>query len=103
MSLQAKSTTNASQALLQWGGVIASLLMAAALVTAGWIYLTGNINTALGVIGYSVADLLFGPVFGAGLVIVTTALRERMGGGTPHGACTWRNWWPYSRPGPSCS
>ena len=81
-------------------GAIASLLMAAALVTAGWIYLTGNINTALGVIGYSVADLLFGPVFGAGLVIVTTTFANAWGA---RGACTWRNWWPYSRPGPSCS
>ena len=82
MNLQTKSTSEASPALLRWGG-IASLLMAAALLIAPVMYLVGNLREAFGALGYSVADLLYGPVFGASLVTVMAALRQRMGQDAP--------------------
>lgn len=70
------------QALPRWGA-LAFALMAVAVAGGAWIYLTGDINSAPGVFAYSVADLLFGPVFGAALVTVSAALREHIGRDAP--------------------
>ena len=85
MALEAHNSVDAERSArsLQKAGAIASLLMAVSLPVAAWIYLTGDINSAVGVFGYSVADLLFGPVFGASLVTVIAALRERMRADAP--------------------
>jgi hypothetical protein len=82
MNPSGESRVHAVATPQRWGA-IASLLIVVALIVASGIYLTGDINTVLGVIGYSVADLLFGPVLGASLVSVIAALRERFGQHAP--------------------
>ena len=71
-----------SMLIQKWGGV-ASLVAAAGFVIAHYIYLTGNLDEALGPATYSLADVLYGPVWGAGLVAATYALRERIGERAP--------------------
>lgn len=64
----------------KWGG-LASCLMAASFIFAPFIYLTGNLQGALGIFAYDLADFLYGPSLSASLIIVTYALRERIGKG----------------------
>lgn len=72
-----------ADALIQkWGG-IASFLLAAALVGSSWIYLTGNLQDAMGPFVYSLADFLYGPVWAISLVAAVFALRERIGKAAP--------------------
>src|SRR5262245_150004 len=66
----------------KWGG-LASFLLGVAFIVAPLIYLIGNLRDALGAFGYSVADLLYGPVWAASLVTMVSALRERMGERAP--------------------
>ncbi len=68
--------------LQQWGG-FACLLMAVALPVAHWIYLTGNLRAAGGRLVYALADLLYGPLWGAGLVVAVLALQGRIGARAP--------------------
>ena len=66
----------------KWGG-IASFLMAVAIITSAFIYLTGNLRDALGPFAYSLADFLYGPVWAISLVTSVYALRERIGEAAP--------------------
>jgi hypothetical protein len=47
----------------KWGG-LACILMAAAFVVAPLIYLIGDLRLAMGPPAYSVADFLYGPLWG---------------------------------------
>lgn len=66
----------------KWGG-FASFVMAAAIVAAHWYYLTGNLGDAVGRYAYSLADVLYGPVWGVCLVTAVYALREQIGRRAP--------------------
>lgn len=68
----------AAAPIQKWGG-IASFLLAIAFVTSALIYLTGNLQDAMGPLTYSFADFLYGPVWAACLVTAVLALRERIG------------------------
>jgi len=70
--------------LQKWGGA-ASFLTAAAFIIAPLIYLSGNLETPNGPLTYSLADILYGPLWAASLVTSFFALRERIGSST-----TWR-------------
>jgi hypothetical protein len=61
----------------KWGG-LACFLMAAAFLVAPLIYLMGNLRDAMGPFTYSVADLLYGPLWGASLVMAVIVLREHI-------------------------
>lgn len=61
----------------------ASFLMAVAILASHWVYLTGNLDQPGGPLTYALADLLYGPVFGVGLVASVYALRERVGRRAP--------------------
>jgi hypothetical protein len=73
---------NAS-ANLGFTALISSILLAAAFIVAPLIYLIGNLRDAMGPFAYALADFLYGPVWGAGLVTVIFVLRERIGGHAP--------------------
>jgi hypothetical protein len=60
---------------------VASWLLAAAFVVAPAIYLTGNLREPAGPLTYSLADFLYGPVWGASLITAISALPERIGEG----------------------
>lgn len=82
-----KTHSNTDQGTLvvkiqRWGG-LASFIMVVALVAAHMIYLSGDLRDAWGSLSYTLADLLYGPVFGASLVMVVYALRERVGDRAP--------------------
>lgn len=62
----------------KWGS-LASFLLALSFIVAPFIYLTGNLRDALGVIAYDLADFLSGPILAASLIVVTYILRERIG------------------------
>ena len=62
----------------KWGG-LASFLLAVSFVVAPLIYLTGNLQDAIGVFAYDLADFLYGPILAASLIAVTYVLRERIG------------------------
>lgn len=68
---------------IQKWGAVASFLMAAAFFVAHYIYLTGNLADNFGPLTYSLADVLYGPVWGVGLVTAVYALRERIGERAP--------------------
>lgn len=59
--------------------LISSILLAVAFVVAPMIYLFGNLRDTFGPFAYNLADLLYGPVWGAGLVTMIFVLRERIG------------------------
>lgn len=80
---QTNANARSSAKLIQKLGGAASLLMAVAIVAAHWIYLTGNLDEPAGPFIYASADLLYGAVFGAGLVAAVYALRERIGERAP--------------------
>jgi len=60
-------------------GAISSFLLVIALLIPNWIYLTGNLEDSFGPFVYSLADFLFGPVWGFSLVLVIFTMRERFG------------------------
>jgi len=66
----------------KWGG-LASFLVGVAFIVAPLIYLLGNLRDAMGAFAYSVADLLYGPVWAASLVTMVFTLRERIGDRAP--------------------
>ena len=66
----------------KWGG-LASILLGVAFIVAPLIYLVGNLRDAMGAFAYSVADLLYGPVWAASLITMVFALRERIGERAP--------------------
>jgi hypothetical protein len=57
--------------------------MAVTLPVAHWIYLTGNLRAPAGRLVYALADLLYGPLWGAGLIVAVLALQERSGARAP--------------------
>jgi hypothetical protein len=57
---------------------IASLGMAVASVLAQVIYLTNNLSNAFGAFTYTVADVLYGPVWSLCLLVTMSALRGRL-------------------------
>jgi len=63
--------------------LIGSILLAVAFIIAPLIYLIGNLRDTLGPFAYDLADLLYGPVWGASLVAIVFALRERIGERAP--------------------
>ena len=76
--IRAMFNSNLSPAPVQkWGG-FASFLLGVSFIVAPMIYLVGNLRDAWGPFGYSMADLLYGPVWAASLVTMVFALRERM-------------------------
>ncbi len=62
----------------KWGS-LASFLMAVSFITAPFIYLTGNLRDSVGIFAYDLADFLYGPILSASLIVMTYALRERIG------------------------
>lgn len=68
--------------LQRWGG-LASFLVAASFIVPAFIYLTGDLKHALGPLAYSLADLLYGPVWAASLVTAVFALRAHIGERAP--------------------
>jgi hypothetical protein len=64
--------------LNKWAG-LASFLIAVSFVVAPFIYLTGNLQNAIGVFEYDLADFLYGPILSASLITVFYILRERIG------------------------
>ncbi len=60
-----------------WGGVSSFLLVVAFLIP-NWIYLTGKLESSMGPIVYSLADFLYGPVWGFSLIMFIYTLRERL-------------------------
>jgi hypothetical protein len=66
----------------KWGG-LASFLLGVTFIVAPLIYLLGNLRDAMGAFAYSVADLLYGPVWAASLITMVFALRERIGERAP--------------------
>ncbi|HRE28786.1 MAG TPA: hypothetical protein PK954_19235 [Anaerolineales bacterium] len=63
----------------KWGG-IASLVLIAAYIAPAFIYLTGDLRSALGPWTYNVADFLYGPIAAASLIVSFSAIRSRIGG-----------------------
>lgn len=64
---------------VQKRGALASFLLAAGLLVAEWIYLTGNLREPGGPLAYGLADFLYGPVSAAALVTAVVALQEHIG------------------------
>jgi len=64
-------------------GAIASFILAVSFVAPSLIYLTGKLGDAMGPFVYSLADLLYGPVWAVSLLTVVLSLRERIGKAAP--------------------
>jgi hypothetical protein len=64
--------------LQKWGG-LASFTMIVAIIAASFIYLVGDLRATIGPFAYSLADVLYGPVWAASLVTAVFAVRERIG------------------------
>ncbi len=62
----------------KWGG-LASFLLAVSFIVAPLIYLIGNLQDAIGVFIYDLADFLYGPILSASLITLIYVLRERIG------------------------
>lgn len=62
----------------KWSGV-ASWLLALSMIVAPLIYLVGDLRNAFGPFLYTLADALFGPVWGVSLVVSVLSLRARIG------------------------
>ena len=58
-------------------------MMSIAFVASSIIYLTGNLQDALGPFTYSLADFLYGPVWAASLITAVFAIRERISEDAP--------------------
>lgn len=78
-SIRTKRRSQSTSAPLQRWGAAAAFLLAVSFLAANWIYLTGNLDQPLGPLTYSLADLLYGPVWAASLVTMFLALREHIG------------------------
>lgn len=65
-----------------WGGG-AAFLLPVALIVPEWLYLTGNLDEAIGPLAYALADFLYGPVKAACLVLIVYALQEYIGERAP--------------------
>lgn len=76
------NTKTSAVTIQKWGG-LASFLMVVAFIVPAFIYLTGNLRDASGLLAYALADFLAGPVWAASLVIAVYALRERIGERAP--------------------
>ena len=66
----------------KWGS-LAAFLLAVTFIVAPLIYFVGDWRDALGRFAYNLADFLYGPVWGASLIILVYVLRERMGERAP--------------------
>lgn len=66
----------------KWAGVL-SVASAAALIVPAYVYLTGDLRTALGPWVYGLADLLYGPIWAASLIGSTSVVQARVRGGAP--------------------
>jgi hypothetical protein len=66
----------------KWGA-LASFLLAVVFIVPEMIYLVGNLREANGPLTYAMADLLYGPVRAACLVMAIYALREHIGDRAP--------------------
>lgn len=76
------SSEESSAAIQKWGG-LASFILVASMFFSEVIYFSGNLREANGPLMYAVADLLYGPVRAASLVMAVYALRERVGDRAP--------------------
>ena len=72
------SLKSSNESIQKWGG-LASFVLAVALVSSALIYLMGNLRDAMGVFAYSLADLLYGPIWAVSLITVVFAIRDRIG------------------------
>jgi hypothetical protein len=63
--------------------LVSSILLTVAFIVAPWIYLVGNLRDAMGALGYTIADFLYGPVWAASLISMVFILRERIGERAP--------------------
>jgi hypothetical protein len=63
--------------------LVSSILLTVAFVVAPWIYLVGNLRDAMGALGYTIADFLYGPVWAASLISMVFILREQIGERAP--------------------
>lgn len=77
-----ESTATSADTIQKWGG-LASFLLIVTFIVPAWIYLVGDLRTALGPYAYALADFLFGAVRAASLVVAFVALRERIGARAP--------------------
>jgi hypothetical protein len=75
----AATSGSASAVTAQRVGSVGSFLLAASGLVAQLIYLIGDLRDAQGVVAYRVADVLYGPIWAAGVVVAFAALRERIG------------------------
>ena len=66
----------------KWGGV-ASFLLAVTFLVPAFIYLVGDVRSAIGQLAYHLADFLYGPVWSASLIAMMIALREKLGNHAP--------------------
>ncbi len=66
----------------KWGA-LASFFLVISFVVAPLIYLTGNLQDAIGVFAYDLADFLYGPILSASLVTAAYVLRECIGKSAP--------------------
>jgi hypothetical protein len=66
----------------KWAG-LASFVLAAALIASRLIYLVGDLRSVLGPPGYSLADFLYGPVWGTALISAFYVIREHIGERAP--------------------
>ncbi|NTW07943.1 MAG: hypothetical protein HGA28_00045 [Anaerolineaceae bacterium] len=62
----------------KWGA-IGFWFMALSFVVPPFIYLTGNLRDRFGAISYDLADLLYGPILSASIVIAFYSIREHIG------------------------
>jgi hypothetical protein len=67
----------------RFAALVSSILLAVAFIVAPWLYLVGNWRDAIGPFAYTIADILYGPVWAASLIGVVFILRERMGERAP--------------------
>lgn len=71
-----------SEKIHKWE-VVTFLLLIFAFIIPKWIYLTGNLQDAFGPFVYSMADLLFGPIWAVSLVTIILSLRKYIGKHAP--------------------
>lgn len=60
----------------KWGG-LASFFLAVTFLVPAFIYLVGDLRSAIGQLAYHLADFLYGPIWSASLIIMVFALREK--------------------------
>jgi hypothetical protein len=82
MATKRKVSSSKTTKMQTWGAV-ASFVLAFASIASSLIYFTGNLRDALGALSYSFADFMYGPLWGASLVLVILALQDRFGAKAP--------------------